>query len=294
MPDKSEKIRLLEEIMEKASRDNPHTGNVLAAFKPLIVAKAFLMESLALDNGMSLNFDESLFAQGVCLLGQNDFAPTDDACGIIALSMLPAIMEGFPHLSADLEKIATALEKKRINLSDCLTSMHDEGGKLIGTWAQEEGVSGQSLGLTVRVTGRVYLERAARTWAGLISDFTWDKGYCPICGSPPMIARIEKGTGIRLLHCSQCGHAWPFSRVICPSCESGIQQNMAYVFVENKRSETAFMCEECRQYLITVDMVSDPDDFDAEVAALSLVHLDVILQQKGYRPMADCEWNACF
>ena len=30
----------------------------------------------------------------------------------------------------------------------------------------------------------------------------------------------------------------------------------------------------------------------ADLIAMSLVHLDVILQEKGFSPMAVCEWNS--
>lgn len=106
-----------------------------------------------------------------------------------------------------------------------------------------------------------------------------------------MIAKVREKIGTRLLLCSQCGHEWTFSRVICPSCENNEQKSMTYFFVEDRKKESAFVCEKCRQYLITVDKVSDMDDFDADVSALSLVHLDVVMQEKGYRPMAECEWN---
>ncbi len=66
---------------------------------------------------------------------------------------------------------------------------------------------------------------------------------------------------------------------------------MTYFFVDSKDKETTFVCEKCRQYFITVNKVSDLAEFDADVSAISLVHLDVLMQEKGFKPMAECEWN---
>jgi FdhE protein len=138
---------------------------------------------------------------------------------------------------------------------------------------------------------RVILEKRCKDWAGLIKDFTWDKGFCPICGAAPMVARIDDGIAKRWLHCSQCGNEWTFSRVICPSCENRDQKAMDYFFIEGKEQESTFVCTKCKHYLITLNKLSDLTEFHGEVTALSLVHLDVLMQEKDYLPMASTEWN---
>ena len=37
--------------------------------------------------------------------------------------------------------------------------------------------------------------------------------------------------------------------------------------------------------------VSDVTEYDPDIAVLSLAHLDVIMEDKGYSPIAECEWN---
>jgi len=291
MPDAAEKIYSLEELLDKASRDYPHSRDIITAFRPLMIEKANLLDTLDFENGTTMNFDESLFKDGVSLLRQNDFSPAEDVCSLIVLSVLPAISKGFPNLSSDMEKIAAAVREKRIMISEYFASSPDEGGKVFEEWARIEEIPEHALGLAIRMTGRICLEKTARTWSGLIKGFGWGKGYCPVCGGPPMIAKIPEGKGIRWLHCSQCAHEWEFGRVICPSCENDDQNAITYFFVEGHDQETAFVCEKCKSYLITVNRVSDAARFNADISALSLVHLDVIMQGKGYRPMASCEWN---
>ena len=120
----------------------------------------------------------------------------------------------------------------------------------------------------------------------------WEKGYCPVCGAHPTIAVIREKIPQRWLHCSRCGHEWRFSRMFCPGCEQESPSGLDYFYVEDRRQETAFTCNSCKRYLITLNQISDMGDHDRDVSAMSLIHLDLVMQEKGFTPMTWCEWNA--
>jgi FdhE protein len=44
--------------------------------------------------------------------------------------------------------------------------------------------------------------------------------------------------------------------------------------------------------LITLKRVSNLHDHDLDDSAISLTHMDVIMQEKGFIPMTACEWNS--
>ncbi len=293
MRDTAQNIERLEKIIEETSRTHPHSRDVIRAFSPFLIEKVSLMDTLDIGNDRPVTIDEARFKSGVPLIRQNGFSPAGDACEMIALTVLTPLATGFPRISTDLEKLRASIAEGKIRFTDLFVSPDTEADRLIDTWAVHEDVSPHALGLAASMTARVLLEKRARNWAPLIRDLSWDKGYCPICGSAPMIAKIRDKVGTRHLYCSQCGHDWVFSRVICPSCGCSKQKSMTYFFVDGDSRESAFVCEKCMHYLITVDKVSDLIDFDADVSALSLVHLDVIMQGKGYLPMASCTWNSC-
>jgi FdhE protein len=102
---------------------------------------------------------------------------------------------------------------------------------------------------------------------------------------------IKEKIAERWLHCSQCGYEWKFSRVICPYCEDEAYKETPFFFVEDKGNECAFACEKCKRYLITLTRMSDLIIRDLDISAISLTHLDIIMQEKGFQPMATCEWN---
>ena len=69
---------------------------------------------------------------------------------------------------------------------------------------------------------------------------------------------------------------------------------MAEVKSETKainKEDSAFTCDKCLKYLITSNQSGNLRQSHAELIALSLAHLDLILQEQGFLPMAECEWN---
>ena len=80
--------------------------------------------------------------------------------------------------------------------------------------------------------------------------------------------------------------------MICPYCEHEAQQGMDFFYVEDRPRETASSCDQCRRYLVTLKGVSELADRDLDVTAMSLTHLDVIMQGKEFSPMVNTPWNA--
>jgi FdhE protein len=291
MTDASDRIKRMERLMDDALKGNPHTENIINAFRPVLVTRTTIMSGLDFMDSQTFILDDYQFRSGVAILQQNGLPDVGDVFRSTALSLIPAIIQGFEALRSDMEKLEALIKAGSIDLSRFFQASPADAGELSGKWSGEHGVSPQAMGFLTRMTARTVLGRMGEKWSGRDKVPTWDKGYCPICGSPPMVARVMEGITTRWLHCSTCGHAWVFSRVICPACDNKEQKDMNYFFVEEKDREKAFVCENCKQYLITVDKVNEHSGFDADVAALSLVHLDIIMQEKGYRPMAECEWN---
>jgi FdhE protein len=162
---------------------------------------------------------------------------------------------------------------------------------VINRWVAQLQIPQAPVSFLMRLIARVVLESRAKEITATIGEFAWEKGYCPICGEFPSIALIEEEGGKRFLHCSSCGQDWRFTRVVCPHCGNEAQQGMDYFYVENKTQESAFVCDKCRKYLVTLYRVGHLYVRDMDISAISLVHLDMIMQDKGYFPMTICAWN---
>lgn len=291
MKDIEDILQKLERLAARAMERNPHSAGVVSAFRPLIMARARLVDSLDLSDGGEFTLDENLFRQGIPVARQNAWFREDDPFAPVALSLIPPLKTGFPDLNSTWERFTGLIDDKKIFLPDFFRSYPAGGDDLLASWAQLLEADVRIPAFLASSVARVILERRALDWAGLMQDFEWEKGYCPLCGSPPNISKHLEGTGQRWLHCPRCNHEWRFRRVVCPCCENDDQKTMSYFTIDEKEQESAFGCEMCKSYLVTVLKVSGSAEFDPDIAALSLSHIDIIMQEKGYLPMVQPEWS---
>jgi len=284
-----ERIEHIEQLMDNIIEKNPHCKDIINAFRPVILERCHLVDKLALQNTDAPEIDKRKFKRGVALVRQTMLLRPDDPWEEIAHSLIPAVKQGFPALHQDLDRLEELLKNGNIHIYDYFKSYPD-GDTIVAAWASEFNIGTAALALLLRTITRIILEKRSQQiewkWGN------WEKGYCPVCGTFPSIAMIKEKIAERWLHCSQCGYEWKFSRVLCPFCEDQAYREMPFFFVENKEKECAYACEKCKRYLITLNGISDLTIRDLDISAISLAHLDIIMQGKGYEPMVICEWNA--
>jgi FdhE protein len=129
------------------------------------------------------------------------------------------------------------------------------------------------------------LAKIAQAWHGGDSRGTpsWDYGYCPTCGSWPLLGEFRGLEQIRFLRCGLCASGWQFARLRCPFCDNRDHRQLGYFHVEGEESRyRAATCDACHGY---VKMVSTLDALSAPqllVADLATLHLDLAAGERGY------------
>ena len=279
----------LEKQIEQLRTQQPHLDNLLNAFGPLLLEKNRWLSETAVDPRLQ-PIDPLRFEEGIPLDRQHRLFLTTDPWGSAGWSVIKAIVEGFPHFGSDMKILLTLFTEGKY---DCFSLFFTNTGEVDGQLterAAELGISSTSLHLFLRVLNRFMLTKKARDMKAELAGHVWKKGYCPVCGSFPHLAILGEN-GQRLLQCPDCAHAWPFSRLVCPYCEHEDPQSTNIFFIEGQPQDTAFTCDKCRRYLLTVKRSASLGHTNADLIAISLTHLDLILQEKGYSPMTGCEWN---
>lgn len=109
----------------------------------------------------------------------------------------------------------------------------------------------------------------------------WDRGYCPVCGSPPGLGWLE-GDGSRSLFCSFCWHQWPLQRVLCPFCGNREQGRLAYIYSEDEREYRLDVCDSCRKYIKTVDTRNLARASYPPLEQIASLHMDLKAVEAGY------------
>jgi FdhE protein len=152
--------------------------------------------------------------------------------------------------------------------------------------ARGMGVSADILRMVLEETARPIAIAHARRIAAHVSAMKWDKGYCPVCGSPPEMGVITADGGRRLLACSFCCHCWRYPRTACPFCTGKSAGPPEVYYIEGQEAERGEGCRTCRHYLPVFD-IRQAVSFTPDVAVLGLLPLEMLLQDKGFGRGAD-------
>jgi hypothetical protein len=181
------------------------------------------------------------------------------------------------------QQIRHAIEKEKLDLS-ALWSATAEGdmNRIAALVADGQLDSG-----LVSLFAQNSLKPSLRKWAqGLTQTVDledWRHGYCPFCGSPPLLAEIQGKEGERRLRCGVCGADWHYARLKCAFCANQNHKTLGYITVEGEEEKYHLQtCDQCRGYLKVI-VTFDPTPVELlAVEDLTTLHLDLIATERGY------------
>lgn len=286
-----EASRRIETAIEGMIEEIPQLANILSAFKGLLAEQASMEADLPPMETLELSVDPVEYAQGVPLLGREDFAVSEDLFRMAAERLLPVMAQGFPKIGDDLAKLQQSIAERGSAAEDLLRLMTEENEDDVEKAARAIGVRPSILKFALVQLMKPFARKRAESLPLLPENLQWQRGYCPVCGSWPELGFLQGTEGRRRLRCSFCGHEWVYMRTRCPFCETDDHEKLEILFSEDRKHERAELCSQCMKYLVSVDLRELVHEVDREVAALGLVYLDILAQEKGFSPGAVCGWN---
>ena len=159
-----------------------------------------------------------------------------------------------------------------------LTRDHDRLTQI----AREVGLQPERLYFLAKLALKPALEAIRSVCAGMVNVDLWDQGYCPLCGSEPNMAYLDK-KGKRHLYCELCGQEWPYPRVNCPFCRNEDQKTLGYFHSDNEQGLRVDFCRKCQRYIKTVDRREFEMEVPMELEYLATLHLDILAEKEGFR-----------
>jgi FdhE protein len=114
----------------------------------------------------------------------------------------------------------------------------------------------------------------------------WDRGFCPTCGHPPLLAEFRGLDQSRFLRCGLCAASWEVARQWCPSC--GTRDHEAIGFLSREGEENRYRvatCDACRTGIKTLSTLSALPPLVLLVADAATLHLDLAATERGYAPV---------
>lgn len=272
----------------RLKQERPYLDNLFTSFGPMLL----LRQRWGLnkrEGKTTIALDPLRYSSGMTVMLQCPDLLHDDRWHDAGLAVAGAIGSGFCELAGDMDFLANRI-RGGLDCYAVYRSVIDLKPEELARKARQTGIQELSLAVFLRCLGRLMLSIKAEEIATGLASLNWTKGYCPVCGSFPHLAVI-RDKGQRWLQCPQCSHEWSFPRMTCPYCEHEEPAGSSYLFVEGRKEEMAFTCERCQRYLVTIDKSGNLRWMNADLIAISLAHFDMLVQDKGFRPMAECEWN---
>ena len=196
------------------------------------------------------------------------------------------------HVSAAVERhqsatagrsLASIIHQDRWNPQDVIAAVLNRSPQLFHVWAEKLSLESDLIGTVVRLSLFPSLANLHVQLLPLWSNFIWQHGHCPTCGSWPLLGEFRGLEQNRFLRCGWCAAEWKVPRLLCPYCENCDHRSLGYLSLEG--AETKYRvntCDSCRGYvkmLCTLMPLSPPQLLAADVATL---HLDLAAAQRGY------------
>ncbi|HOO70264.1 MAG TPA: formate dehydrogenase accessory protein FdhE [Spirochaetota bacterium] len=178
--------------------------------------------------------------------------------------------------------LARAAEDKKIDFGSLFDALLAENESCFETTAGELKVDKDILGFLIYSSVKPSLNVCA---AGL-SDYLdtnkeWDRGVCPICGSPPALSVFEN-EGKRFFYCSFCWHKWRTQRIFCHNCGNKEHNTLRYFSFEDEEEHRVDICDKCNNYIKTVDCRNINRFMYPPLEYLATSHLDEKMTEMGF------------
>lgn len=272
--------------------DIPDLKVIADTFEQLFLEMAEVREKLPATDPHHSEIDPVRFGQGVPVLKDRQIDVPRELFLVSADSIIPSMKKCFPSIEELLDKVLNYL-----HICDTGPFQFSAEGQPVSDQCSDETgdtdifQDPELLQFITTLITKPFAEKISDALTPLPSTLNWTKGYCPVCGSWPEISFIKGKDGKRSLRCSFCAHEWSFPRLVCPFCENDDQTKLELFYSEDRSFERAELCHSCKKYIVGLDtrnLIFQPAD---AVAAIGMIYLDILAQEKGFTPGAICAWN---
>lgn len=293
---------MIETALREMQAENGHLREVLRSFGKTLIEQARwrtelheimgrAFEPAGLD-GFHQNAtpDSESFEEGVPITNREHLVRLGDLWHTAAERLIPSLLEGFPAISEALRKLRSSIATGFIPHGFLEASFRGRTDEAL-TIALREGIERDILFFALNQLAKPVVQERAEMLAPRAEGLSWNRGYCFVCGSFPGMSFLWGKEGQRWLRCGFCSSTWRFHRTACPFCGTHDLQDREIFFVEGREYETSEACHKCGRYINSIDTRNMAKEPVQEVMDLSLMHLDIAVQKKGFKLMKGVGWK---
>ncbi len=270
--------------VKKSQNENPAYAEMLKFYGPLFIAQEeskirLQIEPLQIPHDI-LNLKKR---EQFPLVEVKDFTYDVAESTDLFMTILNLARESNPKLAESATKISRALDTN-LKPDRLIKALLNGNEALYENLAEKLQIEKQILGLLAYNSVKPSLSTAAEQLAAYLKPKDpWLKGYCPICGSAPILSFLDD-EGARTLICSFCWHNWQAKRVYCPFCENSDNNELQYLYNEDERELRIDLCNKCRRYSKSIDTRKTDRLIYAPLEQVTTLHLDIKAREEGFEP----------
>ena len=179
------------------------------------------------------------------------------------------------------QRSAERLARQTPDLGPLLQPALDADGAAIARAAAGAGVDAEALARLLELALQPVLWVAAERCAALTDLDRWDRGYCPVCGSWPVLAELVGAERRRVLRCGRCGTGWSWLVLLCPYCGNDDHRTLG-TLAQPDSADRVDTCERCHGYIKAIATYASHPAVRLAAEDVATVHLDVGAREAGY------------
>ncbi len=275
-------IEKIKKRVDTLVKERPSHKEILEFFKDVVSEQYKIRSKVKIT---PVEIDERnlkvMIQEGLPLIDKRDLS-LDVASATRLFKRLCKVLTQNKKSSTVTTQIMEAIRSKDISLVELFKQAGAGNDRYITEESKKLKIKDEVLSFLIMNSIRPILEAYANEIKGHVSQETWWRGYCPICGSVPALAELKEN-GARFLICSLCGFKWRFKRLQCPFCENEDHEKLRYLYTEKEgRAYRVDICEKCKRYIKTIDIQQLGEEVIPLIEDISTLHLDIIAQNEGY------------
>jgi len=281
-PNELERIIKRIDVIEKK---RPSHKEILDFFKDIIKAQ-YKVKPLIKVESVEINEETAKhqMREGFPLIDKKEIKLDTDSATTLFKKICRAIQRKNKKIAPEIKKINQAIRKKEIDLQEIFKKLIAGDKEYLDSIGEKIELEKWLLLFLAESSINPVLEAYADRLKGYVAQESWFRGYCPVCGSQPMIAELRKDAGERFLLCSSCGFQWRFKRLACPFCGNEDHKKLRHFHIEKEgKGYRVDVCEECKKYIKTIDIRELREEVVPIVEDMGTLHLDIIAQNEGYK-----------
>jgi FdhE protein len=178
------------------------------------------------------------------------------------------------------EELFQAANSTRFELAEAIAALLAGDADGVRTRALAAGLDPALAATLFRFT--LFPDLVAMNGSIAAKNVSWLGGYCPTCGSWPLLGEFRGIDQQRRLRCGLCAADWEAPRLRCPFCGCSEHDRLGFLHQEGEETRLkAATCDACHGYVKMVSTLSALSPLGLLVADVETLHLDLAAAERG-------------